>query len=148
MRTGNGVAILLDPDYRPAKLLSLSYSYPGGGGSTVLGDWTPNRDMTFLGHHSLQAVFAKDVLPLALSDNRVKFVLDAIALPRSWASLYPIYDAIGADVGGVRELRKSGWVTADELSDFTNSANNSREIREGARHGKDPDPGRWIIPTA
>jgi hypothetical protein len=142
----NGIAILLDPDYRPAKLLSLTYSYAGGSGSTVLGDWTPNRDMTFLSHHPLQGLFAKDILPLALSDNRVKFVLDAIALPRSWASLYLIYDAIAADVGGVHELRKSGWVTLDELNDFTNSANNSRNIREGARHGKDPDPGRRIIP--
>jgi hypothetical protein len=142
----NGIALLLDPEYRVVTLFSISYSNNGGGGSSVLGDWTPNKDMTSLGRHPEQLAFAKEVLHLARNDNAVKFVLDAIALPRSWASLYLIYDAIAANVGGVHELRRAGWVTADELTDFTNSANNSRSILEGARHGNSPQIGRPLIP--
>lgn len=142
----NGIALLLDPEYRAVKLISISYSNKGGSGSSVLGDWTPNKDMTSLGRHPGQLALAKEVLPLARNDNAVMFVLDAIALPRSWASLYLIYDAIAADVGGVHELRKAGWVTPDELTDFANSANNSRSIPEGARHGNTSQTGRSLIP--
>jgi hypothetical protein len=142
----NGIALLLDPEYRAVKLISLSYSNTGKVGSSVLGDWTPNKDMTSLGRHPGQLDFAKAVLGVARNDNAAKFVLDAIALPRSWASLYLIYDAIAADIGGVHELRKAGWVTPDELTDFTNSANNSRSVPEGARHGNTPQNGRPLIP--
>jgi hypothetical protein len=139
----NGIALLLDPEYRAVKIISISYSNKGSAGSSVLGDWTLNKDMTSLGRHSEHLAFAKDVLPLARNNNAVKFVLDAIALPRSWASLYLIYDAIAADVD---ELRKVGWVTPDELTDFTNSANNSRSIPEGARHGNTSQTGKPLIP--
>jgi hypothetical protein len=142
----NGIALLLDPEYRAVKLISISYSNKGGSGSSILGDWTPNKDMTSLGRHPGQLAFAKDVLPLANNNNAVKFVLDAIALPRSWASLYLIYDAIAADVGGIHKLRKTGWVTPDELTDFANSANNNRRIAEGARHGNTPQTGRPLVP--
>jgi hypothetical protein len=142
----NGIALLLDPEYRAVKVISISYSSEGPSGASVLGDWTPNKDMTSLGRHPAQLAFAKGVLPLARNDKAVKFVLDAIALPRSWASLYVIYDAIATDVGGVHELRKTEWVSTNDLTDFTNSANNNRCISEGARHGNTPQPGRQLIP--
>jgi hypothetical protein len=142
----NGIALLLDPEYRVVKLISISYSNKGDTGSSVLGDWTLNKDMTSLGRHPGQLAFATEVLHLARNDNAVKFVLDAIALPRSWGSLYLIYDAIAADVDGVHELRKTDWVTPDELTDFTSSANNSRSIPDSARHGNTPQTGRPLIP--
>jgi hypothetical protein len=142
----NGIALLLDPEYRAVKLLSISYSNAGGAGSSVLGDWTPNKATSFLGHHPSQITLASDALRLAQKDVAVKFVLDAIALPRTWASLYLIYDAIATDVGGINELRRLEWVTVDDLADFSNSANNSRSIREGARHGNKPKPERPLIP--
>jgi hypothetical protein len=142
----NGIALLLDPEYLAVKVISISYSHKGGTGASVLGDWTPNKEVTSLGRHPAQMAFAQDVLPLARNDNAVKFVLDAIALPRSWASLYLIYEAIAEDVGGVHELRKAGWVSTNHLTDFTNSANNNRSISEGARHGNKPQPGRPLIP--
>jgi len=141
----NGIAMLLDPEYRPAKLIYTSYSAQNGGGSHVLGNWTPNRDQTPLGRHPEEVNFAIDILPLALSDRQIKFVLDAIALPRTWASLYLIYDAISAHVGGVHKLKEMGWITSNDLSDFANSANNSRNIYEGARHGNSPQAGRPLI---
>jgi hypothetical protein len=45
----NGIAILLDPDYAPIKLYSLSYSEGHSTGSLLRSDWTPNKDLTQLG---------------------------------------------------------------------------------------------------
>jgi hypothetical protein len=141
----NGIAHALDHEFRSPKLLYLSFQTESSSGSMPLGDWEPNRSETYLGG-KLQPEFAHGVLELSASDSAMRFVLDALALPRTWASLYLIYDAIAADVGGVHDLKKMGWVTPHLLSDSTNSANNSRSIREGARHGKKPDPGRPLIP--
>ena len=44
----NGVALLLDPEYRPAKLQYLSYQAADRQGSVLHSDWTPNKDATRL----------------------------------------------------------------------------------------------------
>jgi hypothetical protein len=141
----NGLGHALDHEFRSATLKYLSFQTATSSGSMPLGDWEPNRSETYLGG-KFQPEFAREILTLSASDTAIRFVLDALALPRTWASLYLIYDAIAADVGGVHELKKLGWVAPELLSDFTNSANNSRSIREGARHGKKPDAGRPLIP--
>ena len=140
----NGIAHALDHEFRSPKLLYLSFQTESSSGSMPLSDWEPNRSETYLGG-DLQE-FAQQVLGLSTADSAMRFVLDALALPRTWASLYLIYDAIAADVGGVHDLKKMGWVNPELIRDFTNSANNSRSIREGARHGKKPDHGRPLIP--
>jgi hypothetical protein len=57
-----------------------------------------------------------------------------------------VFDAISTHVGGKARLKKHDWLTHDELTDLTNSANNSRNIREGARHGNRVDSTRPLIP--
>jgi hypothetical protein len=142
----NGITILLDPDFVPVKLQMISYETPHGAGASSFGEWRPNKSMTFLGHHPNQILMAEKTMALSKTDPVVHWVLDAIVLPRSWASLYLVYEAIADDVGGVHDLKRMNWVGEDELSDFTNSANNNRKISEGARHAKRPSTARPLIP--
>jgi hypothetical protein len=137
----NGIAVLLDPEYHPAKLIYLSYRAGDREGTVLHTDWTPNKDATPLGSQQAHLPFARDALPLALSINAVKFVLEAIALPRSWASMWLIYEAIADSVGGQHKLKSLGFVSESDLRDFRHAANNSRSISEGIRHSKRPQPG-------
>jgi hypothetical protein len=140
----NGLARAFDPTFVPVRLTHLSYPKENGAGAMTAGNWTPNKDSTLLtttAHRDL----AMRALKLAGSDAAVSFVLDAMTLPTTWASLYLVYDAISTNVGGKPELKKLGWLTDDQLIDLANSANNSRSIREGARHGNKPHPTRPLI---
>jgi hypothetical protein len=74
----------------------------------------------------------------------VKLVLAAITLPRTWASMYLIYEAIADSVGGQHKLDKLGFVSKKELRDFRHAANNNRSFDEGMRHAKKPEPGELI----
>ena len=89
---------------------------------------------------------ANRALPLAQSNRDVKFVLEAMVLPATWASLYLVIDAIKTNVGSKHKLEKLGWLSKADLSDLTYSANNSRNISEGARHGTKPKQGGNLIP--
>lgn len=68
----------------------------------------------------------------------------AAALPRSWASLYLIYEAIAESVGGQHKLEKLSFVSKKDLTDFRHAANNSRSLDEGMRHSRTPRPGNLI----
>src|SRR5216683_3634996 len=140
----NGLARTLDPTFTPVRLTHLSYSKECGGGAMTAGDWTPNKDATLLSASAHRDIAAR-ALKLAGSNPTVTFVLDAMTLPTTWASLYLVYDAISTQAGGKHVLEKLGWLTDDELNDLTNSANNSRSIREGARHGNRAHPTRPLI---
>ena len=140
----NGLARTFDPMFTPVKLTHLSYPKENGGAAMTAGNWTPNRDDTLLSA-SAHRDLAMQGLRIAGSSPTVSFVLDAMTLPPTWASLYLAYDAISTDVGGKHQLKKMGWLTDDELNDFTNSANNSRSILEGARHGSKPHPTRPLV---
>jgi|GEM_PF-5389223 len=90
----NGIGILFDPEYRAAKLLYLAYGSGDRTGSMIHGSWTPNRDNTPLGTQREHLPFVRDALFLAERNDTVRLVFDAIALPRTWASMYLIYEAI------------------------------------------------------
>lgn len=45
----NGIAILLDPEFAPIKLHSLSFSEGASVGNLLRTDWTPNKADTHLG---------------------------------------------------------------------------------------------------
>jgi hypothetical protein len=137
----NGIAILLDPHYALVRLYSLSYSEGESTGSLVRSDWTPNKDQTQLGIQEEHHAFADNVMPLAVSNPAVKVVLAAITLPRTWASMYLIYEAIADDVGGQHALDNLNFVSKSDLIAFRHAANNSRSIDEGMRHSKKPQPG-------
>jgi len=140
----NGIALLLDPDYSPAKLLSLTYQAAKNVGSLLRSEWTPNKDATPLGAQQEHLSFAQDALPLASNDKAVQFVLEAIALPRTWASMWLIYEAIADSVGGQHKLDGLGFVSKSDLKDFRNAANNNRSLSEGIRHATQPRPGSLI----
>jgi hypothetical protein len=141
----NGLARTFDPFFASVRLTHLSYAKENGGGAMTAGNWTPNRDSTLLSS-SVHRDLAMKALRLAGADSAVNFVLDAMTLPATWASLYLVYDSISTSVRGKHELKKLGWLTDDELTDLTNSANSSRSIREGARHGNRVDSARPLIP--
>jgi hypothetical protein len=140
----NGLARTIDPLFATVRLTHLSYPKESGGGAMTAGDWTPNRDSTFLSASAHRGLATK-ALRLAGANPAVNFVLDAMTLPATWASLYLVYDAISTNVGGKSELKKLDWLTSDQLNDLTNSANSSRNIREGARHGNRVDSTRPLI---
>jgi hypothetical protein len=140
----NGIAILLDPKYAPIKLHSLSFSEGTSAGNLLRTDWIPNKDETRLGAQREHLSFAQGSLPLAVGNPAVKVVLAAAALPRTWASLYLIYEVIAESVGGQHALDNLGFVTKKDLSDFRHAANNSRSLDEGMRHSKTPQPGNLI----
>ncbi|MFZ0734646.1 MAG: hypothetical protein WAM79_20175 [Candidatus Sulfotelmatobacter sp.] len=140
----NGLARTFDPTFAPVRLTYLSYAKENGAGAMTAGDWTPNKDATLLSA-SAHRDLTTQALEIAGVDPAVNFVLDAMTLPASWASLYLVYDAISTNVGGKSELKKLGWLTDDQLNDLTNSANSSRNIREGARHGNRADSTRPLI---
>jgi hypothetical protein len=136
--------LVLDDTTGDLRLTHLSYPKENGAGAMTAGDWTPNRDSTFLSA-SAHRDLATQALKLAGANPAVNFVLDAMTLPATWSSLYLVYDAISTNVGGKPALKKLGWLTDDQIKDLTNSANSSRNIREGARHGNRVDSTRPLI---
>ena len=143
----NGIAVLLDPEYAPVKLYSLSYSEGTSVGTMPRTDWTPNKSSTCLGTQQQHLPFAQGSLTIAVTNPAVKVVLAAAVLPRTWASIYLIYEAIAESVGGQHQLDELGFVSTKELRDFRHAANNSRALDEGMRHSKRPQPGN-LIPFA
>jgi hypothetical protein len=140
----NGLARTLGPTFAPVRLTHLSYPKENGAGAMTAGDWIPNRDSTFLSA-SAHRDLATQALKLAGANPAVNFVLDAMTLPATWSSLYLVHDAISTNVGGKPALKTLGWLTGDQLNDLTNSANSSRNIRQGARHGSRVDSTRPLI---
>jgi len=141
----NGIGRLIDPEYLTVSLYELSYVCRGGSGSSDAGRMPKNKENTWLGQHPAHQPFGALVFSHAASNTAVRFVLDAIALPATWASLYLVYDAIKDEVGGQAALEKMDWVKKSELSDFRYSANTSRQLKEGARHGGIPDAPKPLI---
>jgi hypothetical protein len=136
----NGIAILLDPEYAPVELYSLTFSEGEKYGTLLRTDWTPNKSHTHLGAEQEHRSFAHGGLPLAANNPTVKIVMAAITLPRTWTSMYLIYEAIADAVGGQHALDNLNFVTKDDLVAFRKTANNSRSIDEGMRHSKRPQP--------
>jgi hypothetical protein len=115
----NGLARTFDPTFTPVRLTHLSYSTQRGAAAMTAGDWTPNKDRTLLSAETHRDI-ALQALKIAGTAPAVNFVLDAMNLPATWASLYLVYDAISTDVGGKHALKKLGWLTDDQLTDLTN----------------------------
>lgn len=145
LRAINGTGLLIDPDFIPVSLYEISYSERGGSGYADFGRMPRNKEATFLGMHPMHKVFCELLVKHGQSNNAVRFVLDALTMPTTWASLYLVYDTITHEVGGQRALESRGWATVQECSDFRYSANTSREIREGARHGGAVTPPKALL---
>jgi hypothetical protein len=118
----------------------LTYSEGEKFGSLLRSDWKLNKSATHLGAEQEHRPFAQAGLPLAASNPAVKVVLAAITLPRTWTSMYLIYEAIADEVGGQHALEKRNYVPTSDLIAFRKTANNSRSIDEGMRHSKEPEP--------
>jgi hypothetical protein len=140
----NGIAALLDTNYAPLKLFSLDFSDGENAGSWLRSEWTPNKAETHLGVEEEHLPFAQQMLPLATTNPAVKVVLAAITLPRTWSSMYLIYEAIADAVGGQPALEKLNFIHKNDLIAFRKTANNNRSIDEGMRHSKKPEPVNLI----
>lgn len=133
----NGIGVLLDPEFRPTLLTGLSYSCHHGGGQATFsgpGDW---RERISLGRHPAHNALAESFSSDSLDDPVVRFVLQALNLPTAWYSLYAIYECIRDEVDEAK-LVEFGWANKQKLNEFRKAANNSRDLRKGARHGKPP----------
>jgi hypothetical protein len=92
------------------------------------------KDTTCLGQQP-QVPFAFDAFELGSDNTAISFVMEALnVLPTTWASMHLMYEAIRENVGGHKSLEQFGFVTSQELSDFTFAANTSRKLSEGIRH--------------
>lgn len=130
----NGIGRWIEPDYWPVALHTIEYKNKGGSGMATGTAGVRNKQHTSLGWHHSHATFADRAYELSRAEPAVRFVLDAIALPTTWASLYLIYETIKSNVGDQKSLEQAGWIPAQDLSDFRYAANHSRTLSEGMRH--------------
>lgn len=56
---------------------------------------------------------------------------------RSWNNLYKVYEVIRDDVGGNHTIIKKGWVSKQELSRFTQTAQSRAVLGDDARHASE-----------
>jgi hypothetical protein len=56
--------------------------------------------------------------------------------PTTWIDLYKVHEIIRDAMGGQASLINSGWVTRDDLSAFTASANRPDVTGADARHAR------------
>jgi hypothetical protein len=129
----NAIGALLDPEFWPVTLFRSVYIRPGSISYNSFDAGSKWKDKTGLGEQS-QVPFAFDAFELGSDNTAISFVMDALNLPTTWASMYLIYEAIRENVGGPKALEQFGFVTSQELSDFTFAANTSRKLSEGIRH--------------
>ena len=88
----NGIAAVLDPDFKPVKLIHLLYTVDDiCGGTFSQSDFTPNKSSTALGSQDEHRPFAQDTLVLAATNSAVSLVLAAANLARTWGAMYLIY---------------------------------------------------------
>ena len=129
----NAIGHLLDPDYWPVTLFDCVYARPGSISFNHFGGGNKWKDKTGLGDQS-QVPFAFDAFELGSDNAAISFVMEALNLPTTWASMYLIYEAIRDNVGGLEPLKQYGFATRQELNDFTFAANMCRTLSEGIRH--------------
>jgi hypothetical protein len=107
----NGIGHWIEPDYWPVSFHSIEYKNSGGGGMASGKGTVRNKQHTSLGWHHSHASFADIAYELSRREPAVRFVLDAIAMRSTWASLYLIYETVKSNVGGQKALEKTGWVS-------------------------------------
>jgi hypothetical protein len=129
----NAIGHLLDPDYWPVALFDCVYIRQGSTSFSQFSSGNKYKDKTGLGDQH-QIPFAFDAFELGSDNAAISFVMEALNLPTTWASMYLIYEAIRENVGGSGELEQFGFVTIQELSDFRFAANTCRTVSEGIRH--------------
>jgi len=52
----------------------------------------------------------------------------------NWWNLFKVYEIIKEEVGGDKEIQKTGWVTKEELSLFWQTAQSWEALGDAARH--------------
>jgi hypothetical protein len=72
-------------------------------------------------------------LNIAEENDSVRLVLHFYKQP-SWWNLYKIYEIISEDIGTENKLKKKMYVSANELSRFTGTAQSRKHIGDEARH--------------
>jgi hypothetical protein len=146
----NAIGTLLDPEYWPVTLFRSVYIRPGSISYNSFDGGNKWKNKTALGEQS-QVPFAFDAYELGSENATISFVMEALNLPTTWASMYLIYEAIRENVGGHKALEQFGLVTSQELSDFTFAANTCRKLSEGIRHAirhDVPSPPHILLPEA
>ena len=146
LREANGIARLLDSDFRP---VSLAHRYWDGSGSTQIfvADAVEIRERVTISASGIveggarakpTPSFAEQLLEAAdgLSDVREVLVLFGNPAPVGWGDLYKVYEIIRASVGGGPALFATGWTTKPEASRFTLSANHQAVSGSEARHAR------------
>jgi len=82
----------------------------------------------------------------AIADEKVELALQIYGTtPIGWTTLYMVFEVVRSDIGG--SPAKRGYVSKAEESRFTGTANNSRSLIDGMRHGRPPEPG-WNAAVA
>lgn len=151
----NGVARLQNADFRPIRLLDCYVNdYPGSRHIAIgVTDEAPARDTAIVAMNGViaesEAAGPRD-LDLASSNPNVDELLALFgsADELSWNKLYKAYEIIRDDIGsGQKGLIATEWVTKDELSTFTGTANNPAASGAEARHARQSGPAPTMVMT-
>ncbi len=158
LRRVNGVARMLSSDFRPVGLTGRFDDEAGRQAAVVLADSVETR--TRVNHVTLSVggeqpppppVPGPGYVQLAQSLPDVAEVLDILgkADPApGWVDLYKVFEIINDNAKG---CVNRGWVTRDQVSVFTGSANRKEVSGDLARHARlkgDPPSGTMTLVEA
>lgn len=146
LRAMNGAARLSRPSFNPATIRGLECFELNGifRGARTWEFTLPGelRTYAFPPKRTRLVDLIQKWVELARSDNSADEVLHIFgSFPTTWSTLYLIFDIVRADMGGESEMLKRPWIVKTTLKRFTASANKTRSIKEGARHGGPAEDG-------
>ena len=143
----NGIGRLLSSAFRPLSLADRLFGVDSAGAvlQTVIAvNPAEERDKA----RSVRAVVGGKVQPdpreaaaspliraVSLSP-RARDALSIVGRPTlTWSELYLLFELVQADVGG--QMFDLGWISRNDATLFTHTANSYSTLRSGGRHGKD-----------
>jgi hypothetical protein len=145
----NGIAMLLQPNFRPVTIDAIKRRDP------VTGEMTTSLRVRCVGQIRLKGAGkvllidsktgrevpqdrtseAEKILSLCdKHEHLARALLIYGALPHEWRELSMVVDAIEDHHGGEKELQKEDYCPP-KLADFTSTANSFKAIKLSARHG-------------
>lgn len=153
LRQVNGVARVLRSDFRPVALVGHFHDEVGRQHAVVLAETAEARARVFSPSVAVDGQQAT-ALPapgpgyLELAGTHPD-VAEALALlgeagpAPDWVELFKVLEIVRDNVGGLKPLKRQGWVAASDLDAFTASANRPDISGVQARHARtSPKPPR------
>jgi hypothetical protein len=145
----NGIAMLLQPNFRPVTIAGIRTKDPATGAMTMSVRPRASGELRIKGKAIPRLVNSDGSVVLQDSTTEAQKILSSCdehkhlaralliygALPHEWRELSMVVDAIEDHHGGEKELQKMDYCPP-QLADFTSTANSWKAIKFAARHGR------------